>query len=115
MSFAKDDIILQVLSHTPRFFTIFGFPLGQDRYAYSQSLKTDSTAKAAGVGVDLVNIRTSPLHLKAGSKFEIFSIIVNNSPDMIMFIAGACDSPLSANFARNLMIRHTQGCTTASP
>ncbi|MGC2684698.1 MAG: hypothetical protein WA323_22790 [Candidatus Nitrosopolaris sp.] len=32
-----------------------------------------------------------------------------------MFIAGACDSPLSASFARNVMIRHLQGCTSTSP
>ena len=89
--------------------------LGLDRYAYSQSFKTSSTANAAGAGVDLVNTRSSPLHLNAGSKFGIFSDVVNNSPNTITFIAGRCDSPLSANFARNVMIRHTQGCTTSSP
>ncbi|MFY9795628.1 MAG: hypothetical protein WAJ93_08060 [Candidatus Nitrosopolaris sp.] len=96
-------------------FSILGFPLGQDRYAHSQSSTTKSNPNAAGAGVDLVNTRTSPLDLKAGSKFEIISTIVNNSPKMIMFIAGACDSPLSASFARNVMIRHLQGCTSTSP
>ena len=111
----KHDIILPVLIILI-VFTIFGIQLGQDRYAYSQSLKASSTANpAADPGVGLVNIRTSPLHLKAGSKFEILSTVVNNSPNMVGFIAGRCDSPLSANFARNVMIRHTQGCTTASP
>jgi hypothetical protein len=109
----KHDIILPVLIILI-VFTIFGIQLGQDRY--SQSLKASSTANAAAdPGVGLVNIRTSPLHLKAGSKFEILSTVVNNSPNMVGFIAGRCDSPLSANFARNVMIRHTQGCTTASP
>ena len=110
----KHDIILPVLVIL-LIFTIFGFPIGLDRYAYSQSFKTSSTANAAGAGVDLVNTRTSPLHLNAGSKFGIFSAVVNNSPNPITFIAGRCDSPLSANFARNVMIRHTQGCTTSSP
>jgi len=110
----KHNIILPVLL-TLIVFTIFVIQLGQDRYAYSQSLKASSTANAADPGVGLVNIRTSPLHLKAGSKFEILSTVVNNSPNMIGFIAGRCDSPLSANFARNVMIRHTQGCTAASP
>jgi len=110
----KHDITLQVLIILI-VFTIFGIQLGQDRYAYSESLKASSTANAAAdPGVGLVNIHTSPLHLKAGSKFEILSTVVNNSPNMIVFIAG-CDSPLSANFARNVMIRHTQGCTTVSP
>src|SRR5215469_10103330 len=110
----KHDIILPVLTILI-VFTIFGFPPGQDRYAYSQSFKTSSNTNAASAGVDLVNTRTSPLHLRAGNNFGIFSDVVNNSPNTITFIAGRCDSPLSANFARNVMIRHTQGCTTASP
>jgi hypothetical protein len=110
----KHDIIIPVLVIV-LIFTIFGYPLGLDRYAYSQSFKTSSAANAVGAGVDLVNTRTSPLHLKAGSKFEIFSNVVNTSPNIITFIAGRCHSPLSATFARNVMIRHAQGCTTASP
>jgi hypothetical protein len=96
-------------------FSILGFSLEQDRYAYSQSSNTNSTANAAGAGVYLINIHPSPSHLKAGSKFEIFSTVVNNSPNMIMFVAGACDSPLSAHFTRNVVIKHTQGCTATSP
>jgi hypothetical protein len=96
-------------------FPILGFSLGQDRYAYSQSSNTNSTANAAGAGVDLINIHPSPSHLKAGSNFEIFSIVVNNSPSMMMFVAGACDSPLSAHFTRNVVIKHTQGCNATSP
>jgi len=33
---------------------------------------------------------------------------------MIMFPAGPCDSPLFAHFARNVLTRHTQGCTATS-
>src|SRR6187200_33604 len=97
-------------------FTILGFPLGEVRYAYSQSTQTNSTSNAAVAGVDLKNIHPSPLHLKAGSKFEIFATVVNNSPGTIMFTAGACQSPLSAYFnAFNVVVKHTQGCTATSP
>ena len=34
---------------------------------------------------------------------------------MITFSAGVCDSPLSAKFLNNVVIRYTQGCTTSSP
>lgn len=110
----NQGIVLPVLAILVTF-SILGFSLGQDRYAYSQSSDTNSTANVAGTGVDLINIHPSPLHLKAGSKFEIFSTVVNNSPSVIMFVAGACDSPLSAHFARNVIIKHTQGCTATSP
>jgi hypothetical protein len=111
----KQGIISLVLA-IPIIFTILGFPLGQDQYAYSQSSETNPTVKAAVMGVDLVNIHPSPSHLKAGSKFEILATVVNNSPSMIMFVAGACHSPLSAFFKSfNVVIRHTQGCTATSP
>jgi hypothetical protein len=95
--------------------SILGFSMGQYRYAYSQSSNTNSTANAAVTGVELINTHPSPLHLKAGSKFEIFSTVVNNSPSVIMFVAGACDSPLSAHFTRNVVTKHIQGCTATSP
>jgi hypothetical protein len=66
-------------------------------------------------GVDLTNSHPSPLHLKAGSKFEIISTVFNNSPSKITFTAGVCDLPLSAQFIRNVVIRYTQGCTATSP
>jgi hypothetical protein len=100
----------------PIIFTMLSFPLGQDQYAYSQSSETNPTVKAAAMGVDLINIHPSPSHLKAGSKFEILATVVNNSPSMIMFVAGTCHSPLSAFFKSfNAVIRHTQGCTATSP
>lgn len=110
----KLGIIIPVLSILVTF-TVLGFPFGENRYAYSQSSKTNPSTNAAGAGVDLKDTHTSPSHLKAGSKFEIFSTVINNSPSIITFIAGACDSPLSANFVKNVVIKHTQGCTAASP
>jgi hypothetical protein len=53
--------------------TILGIPLGQDRYAYSQSPKTNSTANLAGSGVDLIEIHPSPSNVKAShSSFFLF-------------------------------------------
>jgi hypothetical protein len=111
----KQGIISLVLT-IPIIFTMLSFPSGQDQYAYSQSSETNPTVKAAVTGVDLINIHPSPSHLKAGSKFEILATVVNNSPSTIMFVAGACHSPLSAFFkSSNAVIRHTQGCTATSP
>ncbi len=95
---------------------ILSFSLGQDPYAHSQSSKPNSTANATASGVDLINTHPSPVNLKAGSKFEILSTVVNNSPDTILLPAGLCDSPLTAFFkSNNVVIRHTQGCTATSP
>src|SRR5215469_15790022 len=111
----KESIISLVLVIALTFI-ILGFPLGQDRYAYSQSSSENNPTVSAVMGVDLTNIHPSPSHLKAGSKFEILATVVNNSPSTIMFVAGACHSPLSAFFKSfNVVIRHTQGCTATSP
>jgi hypothetical protein len=98
--------------------TIIGIPLDQDRYAYSQSPKTNTTANAAGSGVDLIDIHPSPSNVKAGSNFELLATVVNNSTDPIKLPAGRCDSPLTAFFMRNVIIRQDQfqSCTaTSSP
>ncbi len=95
---------------------ILSFSLGQDPYAHSQSSKPNSTANATASGVDLINTHPSPANVKAGSKFEILSTVVNNSPDKILLPAGLCDSPLTTFFkSNNVVIRHTQGCTATSP
>ena len=88
--------------------TILGIPLDQDRYAYSQSPKTNTTADAAGSGVDLKDIHPSPTNVKAGGNFELLATVVNNSTDTIMLPAGRCDSPLTAFFMRNVVIRQDQ-------
>ena len=111
----KQDIKLPLLV-TLIAIAIFSFSLDQDRSAHSQSSKTNSTANATGSGVDLIDTHPSPANVKAGSKFEIISTVVNNSPDKILLPAGLCDSPLSAFFkSNNVVIRHTQGCTATSP
>ena len=98
--------------------TILGIPLDQNRYVYSQSPNTNTKANAAGSGVDLIDIHPSPSSIKAGSNFELLATVVNNSTDTILLPAGRCDSPLTAFFMRNVVIRQDQfqGCTaTSSP
>ena len=109
-------IILSVLTVLITF-TFLCFPeVAENQYAYSQS--TNSTGNATASGVDLINIHPSPSDVKAGSNFELLATVVNNSPDAIMLPAGRCDSPLTAFFTRNVIIRQDQfqGCTaTSSP
>ncbi|TLX85280.1 MAG: hypothetical protein E6L04_05530 [Thaumarchaeota archaeon] len=111
----KQDIKLPLLV-TLITITILSFSMDEDRYAYSQSLKPNSTANATGSGVDLINTHPSPVNVKTGSKFEILSTVVNNSPNKILLPAGLCDSPLTAFFmSNNVVIKHSQGCTATSP
>jgi hypothetical protein len=95
---------------------IIGISLDQNQYAYSRSPKTNTTANLAGSGVELIDIHPSPSNVKAGSNFELLATVVNNSTDTIVLPAGRCDSPLTAFFTRNVIIRQDQfqGCTAAS-
>jgi len=98
--------------------TFLGVSLGQDYNAYSQSSNTNSTVNATISAVDLIDIRPSPLNVKTGNTFELLATVVNNSPDTIILPAGRCDSPLTAFFMANVVIRQDQfqGCTaTSSP
>ena len=111
----KQDIKLPLLV-TLITVAILSFSLDHVPYVHSQSSKTNSTTNATGSGVDLIDTHPSPANVKAGSKFEIISTVVNNSPDKILLPAGLCDSPLTAFFkSNNVVIRHTQGCTATSP
>jgi hypothetical protein len=98
--------------------SVLSTPLGLDRFAYSQSPETTSTINATSSGVDLIDIHTSPSNVKAGNNFELLGTVVNNSSDTITLPAGRCDSPLTAFFMRNVIIRQDQfqSCTaTSSP
>lgn len=111
----KQDIKLPLLV-TLITVAILSFSLDQVPNAHSQSSNTNLTAKVTGSGVDLIDTHPSPANVKAGSKFEIISTVVNNSPDKILLPSGLCDSPLTAFFmSNNVVIRHTQGCTATSP
>lgn len=110
----KQDIKLPLLV-TLISIAILSFSLNQVPNVHSQSSKTNSTANATGSGVDLIDTHPSPANVKSGSKFEIISTVVNNSPDKILLPAGLCDSPLTAFFmSNNVVIRQTQGCTATS-
>ena len=112
----KQDLILTTSLVILITIALLSFSLGQDQYARSQSSKSNSTGNATISGVDLINTHPSPANVKAGSKFEILSTVVNNSPDTILLPAGLCDSPLTAFFmSNNAVIRQTQGCTAKSP
>ena len=96
----------------------FGVSLDQDRYVYSQSSKTttNSTGNTTGSGVNLIDIHPTPLNVKTGNTFELLATVVNNSTDTIVLPAGRCDSPLTAFFMANVVIRQDQfqGCTASS-
>jgi hypothetical protein len=110
----KQCIILPVLA-TIIAFTLLSLPGLVNQYANSQSNETNSTSNTTSTGVDLKDILPSPLHLKSGSKFQIIATVVNDSPNKITFTAGVCDSPISAQFLNNVVIRYIQGCTATSP
>ena len=65
--------------------------------------------------VGRVEFKASVRVIKSGDRFEVLSTVVNNSPDAILLPAGRCDSPLTAFFMRNVVIRQDQGCTATSP
>ena len=95
---------------------ILSFSLDQERYAHSQSSKSNSTANATSSAVNLKDTHPLPTNVKAGSKFEVLSTVVNNSPHKILLPSGQCDSPLTAFFmSNNVVIKQNQGCTTKSP
>src|SRR5262245_47269831 len=101
----KQYIVLSVLAILITIFVCFPGVV-ENQYAYSQS--TNSTGNATDSGVDLINIHPSPSNVKAGSNFEVLATVVNNSSDTIMLPAGRCDSPLTAFFMRNVIIRQDQ-------
>ena len=112
--FSVISIVISILI----LFSILSFLLSQIQYAFSQSLVNSNASKVTGnanQGVDLIGIHTSPSNLKVPSKFQVISTVVNKLPSTITFSAGVCDSPLTAKFLKNVVIRYTQGCTTPSP
>jgi len=111
----KECIILPVLAIIIAFTILSLSGLG-NQYANSQSNVTNSTAaNITSTGIELIDIRTSPLHLKSGSIFQVIATVVNDSPNKIAFTAGACESPISAQFLKNVVTRYIQGCSATSP
>jgi len=110
----KECIILPVLAIIIAF-TILSLSELENEYANAQSNGINSTANTTSTGVELEDIRTSPLHLKSGSIFQVIATVVNDSPSKITFTAGACESPISAQFLKNVVTRSIQGCSATSP
>jgi hypothetical protein len=110
----KECIILPVLAIII-VFTILSLSGLENQYANSQSNEISSTANTTSTGVELEDIRTSPLHLKSGSIFQVIATVVNDSPIKITFTAGACESPITAQFLKNVVTRSIQGCSATSP
>jgi hypothetical protein len=69
---------------------------------------------ALGNGVQLSAIHTQPQVLRVGNIFHISVIIFNNSPNTLRYIAGPCDSAISAKFDRNILVKHGFGCLLAA-
>ena len=67
-------------------------------------------ATSIGNSVQLSAIHTQPQVVHVGNFFHISVIIFNNSPNTITFIAGPCDSALSAKFDKNIVVKHGIGC-----
>ena len=111
----KECIILPVLAIIIAFTILSLSGLG-NQYANSQSNEINATANTTSTtGVELEDIRTSPLLLKSGSVFQVIATVVNDSPSKITFTAGACESPISAQFLKNVVTRYIQGCSATSP
>jgi hypothetical protein len=68
-----------------------------------------SSATFPNDGVRLLGTHTQPIVLHVGNLFHIRTIVFNNSPGTISFIAGPCDSPLAATFDKNVLVKHGVG------
>jgi hypothetical protein len=61
-------------------------------------------------GVLLLAIHTQPIVVHVGNFFRIQAMVLNNSPGTISFAAGPCDSPVSAIFNKNVVVKHDVSC-----
>jgi hypothetical protein len=68
-------------------------------------------------GVKILDVHTLPSTVVVGSTFSIGGNVINNSTATITFPNGTCNSPLSIDFNKNVMIvnQGTASCTTAMP
>jgi hypothetical protein len=65
-------------------------------------------------GVKILRLHTAPSTVSVGSTFNIGGLVFNNSTSVITFPNGTCNSPVSIDFNKNVMIE-SQGialCTT---
>ncbi len=79
-------------------------------YPFLQETASASSPTFLNDGVRLLATHTQPIVLHIGNLFHIRTIVFNNSPGTISFIAGPCDSPLAATFDKNVLVKHGVGC-----
>jgi hypothetical protein len=68
-------------------------------------------------GVKILHVHTMPSSVAVGNTFSVQGIVFNNSTATITFANGTCNSPVSIDFNKNVMMEN-QGiasCTTGTP
>jgi len=65
-------------------------------------------------GVKIIDVHTIPSTVVVGNTFSIRGTVTNNSTATITFPNGTCNSPVSIDFNKNVMIENqgTASCTT---
>src|SRR5205823_9500038 len=84
-----------------------------------ESFKTVATSTTHNQikGVKILDVHTIPSTVVVGSTFSIRSTVTNNSTATITFPNGTCNSPVSLDFNKNVMIENqgTASCTALTP
>ncbi len=77
----------------------------------SQNISANYPTKNV-TGIEITDIRTSPVFVTDGANIKINATIINNSPNTIKFVGPECgNSPLSTTFDKNVRI-HPSGIMT---
>jgi len=88
------------------------FALNKSSISPSRSIMTSTDA-----GIKILNVHTLPSTVVVGNTFSIQGTVINNSTAIITFPNGTCNSPLSIDFNKNVMIQNQAValCTTSTP
>jgi hypothetical protein len=90
----------------------------------SSSISTESFTTVATTtthnqvkGIKILGVHTLPSTVVVGSTFSIRGTVTNNSTATITFPNGTCNSPVSIDFNKNVMIENqgTASCTASTP
>ncbi len=68
-------------------------------------------------GVKILGVKINPSTVAVGSTFSIRGTVVNNSTATIKFANGTCNSPVSVDFNKNVIVENqgVASCTTTTP
>jgi hypothetical protein len=69
----------------------------------STSFTSSSNGQYHIKGVNLLQLHTKPSSVFVGNTFGIQGVVFNNSSSPITFSNGTCNSPVSANFNKNVL------------